>query len=218
MKKTRSLLLAALAALLLAGCAGRSEPTRWYALRGDPPTAAPAAPPLAMTGGEVWELSRTVRLPGALDRDTLMVESGAAGLQPLTGHRWAEPLRDSVPRLLLQDLTQLRGPARTWAAPAPPGVAVTRRLTVEVLVLQADAERRRVRLQARWWLEDAAPAPTAPAPAAAASAAGSPAPPAVPRLGEADLSVEIAGASVDALAAAHRQALWQLAQRLAVSP
>ena len=198
MKKTRSLLLAALAALLLAGCAGRSEPTRWYALRGDPPAPAPAAPSLATTSGEVWELSRTVRLPGALDRDTLMVESGAAGLQPLTGHRWAEPLRDSVPRLLLQDLQRLRGPGRVWGAPAPAGVAVARRLTVELLVLQADAARRNLRLRARWWFEDVA--------AAAAAAA--------PQLGEADFGVDIAGGSVDALAAAHRLALWRLAERL----
>jgi uncharacterized protein len=182
------------AALAVAGCARDVVPTYWYTLRGDPPApAAPAGP----ANNEVWELSPSVRLPGALDRDTLLVESGAAGLQPLVGHRWAEPLRDSVPRLLLQDLQRLRGAGRVWGAPAPAGVAVARRLTVELLVLQADAARRNLRLRARWGFEDVA---------AAAAAA--------PQLGEADFSVDIAGGSVDALAAAHRLALWRLAERL----
>lgn len=186
-------LLQLFGALALGACAGPTAPTRWYALRGDPPQAAPATPAV---DGAVWELSRSVRLPGGLDRDTLVVESGAAGLQPLVGHRWAEPLRDSVPRVLLQDLVTLRGPGRVWASPAPAGVTVTRRLTVEVLVLQADAERRRLRLKARWWFEDAVNAA------------------ALPQLGEADLAIDIADSSIDALAAAHRLALWRLAERL----
>lgn len=181
------------AGLLLAGCARDTPPTRWYALRGDPPPAAASAP---AADGAVWELSPRVRLPGALDRDTLLVESGAAGLQPLTGHRWAEPLRDSVPRLLLQDLGALRGAGRVWAAPAPPGIAAARKLTVELLVLQADAERRRLRLHARWWFEATGPSPAAPV------------------LGETVFEQPVAGASVDALAAAHRQALAQLARRI----
>jgi len=195
----RRTLLSLAAASALAACARDVAPTHWYTLRADPPTpVSPAASASAATpaaGGDVWELSPAVRLPGALDRDTLLVESGSSGLQPLVGHRWAEPLRDSVPRLLLQDLQRLRGAGRVWAAPAPPGVVVARKLTVEVLVLQADAARRSLRMRARWWFEDAAPAAT----------------PAAPQIGEADVAIEIADGSVDALAAAHRLALWRLA-------
>lgn len=179
-----------------AGCATRTEPVRWYELRTEPPVPTP---PRAADRGEVWEVSRRVRLPGALDRDTLQRASGRASLEALTGHRWAAPLRDSVPRLLLHDLRLLRGPGRVWSAPAPPGVAVQRRLQVEVLTLQAAAGKQALRLQASWWLH--------------ATTSGADASPPLPR--HIDLDVPLADASVDALAAAHRLALWRLAERIA---
>lgn len=178
---------------LLAACAINAPATRWYELRGEPPGPRPAPRP---GDGALWEVSGTVTLPGALDRDTLVVASGAAGLQPLVGHRWAEPLRDSIPRLLVADLALLRGEGLVWRAPVPAGVAVARRLRVEIVSLLADDARRALRLQARWWLTDTR-----------ASAAA-------PTLGNADFSVELADRSVDALAAAHRLALWQLAMRM----
>jgi uncharacterized protein len=183
------------AALALTACGTTtSPPTRWYELRSDPPVA----PPSPAGDAAVWELAE-VRLPGALERDTLVVGRGAAGVLPLAGHRWVEPLRDRVPRLLLQDLTRLRGPGRTWAAPAPPGVAVAWRLRVEVLVLQAATDRRALRLAAAWWLLD---------PRGDAGA---------PRPGSTDFEVPVDGASIDALAAAHRLALWRLAERIAAA-
>ena len=102
-----------------------------------------------------------------------MVASGAAGLEPLTGHRWVEPLRDAIPRLLVADLAVLRGPGLVWRAPVPPGVNPARRLRVEIVTLIADAERRSLRLQARWWLNDTRPNAAPPA------------------LGAADLSVDL---------------------------
>lgn len=178
---------------LLAACASNPVATRWYELRGEPPGPKPAPRP---GDGALWEVSGAVTLPGALDRDTLMVSSGAAGLQALAGHRWADPLRDSIPRLLVADLALLRGEGLVWRAPAPAGVAVARRLRVEIITLMADEARRALRLQARWWLTDARTSAAA------------------PTLGAADFSVELANPSVDALAAAHRLALWQLAMRM----
>jgi hypothetical protein len=75
-------------------------------------------------------------------------------------------------------------------------VKVSHRLRVEIVTLIADAERRSLRLQARWWLNDTRPNA------------------APPVLGAADLSVDLPDRSVDALAAAHRMALWQLAMRI----
>ena len=181
---------------LLAACASNPVATRWYELRGEPPGPKPAPRP---GDSALWEVSGAVTLPGALDRDTLMVSSGAAGLQALAGPRWAEPLRDSIPRLLLADLGALRGEGLVWPAPAPAGVNVTRRLRVDITALIADAQRGSLQLQARWWLTDAGP---------------NAAPPAI---GNADLRVPVADPSVDALAAAHRMALWQLATRIATA-
>ena len=58
-----------------------------------------------------------MRLPEVLERDALLMPQGQAGLEALQGHRWAEPLRDAVPRLLRQDLATLLGEARVWSAP-----------------------------------------------------------------------------------------------------
>ena len=181
---------------LLSACARPAVPTRWYELRSPPPGPGPAA---RAGDGALWEVARTVGLPGALDRDTLMVATGAASLEPLAGHRWVEPLRDSIPRLLVADLALLRGEGLVWRAPAPAGVAVARRLRVEIITLMADEARRALRLQARWWLTDARTSAAA------------------PTLGAADFSVELSDRSVDALAAAHRLALWQLAVRIVES-
>jgi uncharacterized lipoprotein YmbA len=189
----------------LGGCASRSEPTRWYELRSEPPVALtiPPLPPLAQGG--VWEVPRSVRMPGALDRDVLQRARGQASLEPLVGHRWAAPLRDSVPRVLLHDLAVLRGSSRVWAAPAPPDVAVEHRLRVELLTWQATARERVLRLQALWWLEPVAGPGAMPLRAA-------------PRPRRVDLGVTLADDSVDALAAAHRLALWRLAEQIASAP
>ena len=160
----------------------------------EPPEPRPVPKP---GDGAVWEVSGQVRLPGALDRDTLGVSTGAASLVPLAGHRWAEPLRDSVPRRLVSDLALLRGERLGWRAPSPAGVNVTRQLRVEVDSLMADSARQLLRLQARWSLTDVQGGTTPPV------------------LGQADIDVPLANASPDALAAGHRMAVWRLAQRIA---
>lgn len=182
-------------ALMAMGCAGTAAPpTQWYELRAEPPEPQPVPKP---GDGAVWEVSGQVRLPGALDRDTLVVSTGAASLVPLAGHRWAEPLRDSVPRRLVADLALLRGERLVWRAPSPAGVNVTRQLRVEVDSLMADSARQLLRLQARWSLTDVQGGTTPPV------------------LGQADIDVPLANASPDALAAGHRMAVWRLAQRIA---
>lgn len=180
------------ALLLVAGCASPLPPVHWLRLPVDPPEVAAAPRP---AGSTIWQLMAPVLLPGHLDRDALLVPRGQAGLQPLGGARWAEPLRDAVPRLLRHDLGRLLG-APVWAAPLPPGLRPVQQLRLEITALDVGADGRSVRLQARWSLAD--PAGAAP-----------------PRLGEAGFSVAADGADADALAGAHRRALWQLAQRLA---
>ena len=181
---------------LLTACARPPVATHWYELRSPPPGPVPAA---RAGDGALWEVASKVVLPGALDRETLVVASGAASLQPLTGHRWVEPLRDAIPRLLVADLAVLRGPGLVCRAPVPPGVNPARRLRVEIVTLMADGGRQTLRLQARWWLTDTRPGGAAPG------------------LGQADVHIPLADASVDALAAAHRLALWQLAVRIVES-
>ena len=198
--------------LALAGCAGPAlPPIRLYTLHlALPPALAPAvigtagvtasAVPVAgstpATG--TWQLA-PLRLPAYLDRDALLLPVGSSHLQPLDGHRWAEPLRDALPRLLQEDLRTLRGPAQVWAAPLPAGLRIDRQLAVELLALDVTPDRAAVHLRARWTLAD---------PTGALAL----------QVGQADLRAAAAGSEPGQLVAAHRLALWRLAERIAASP
>lgn len=176
---------------LLAGCAGPSPAVQLYRLNALPPVT----PPSASTASVNWQLMQPVIVPAYLDRDAVLLPQGQSGLLALSGHRWAESLRDSVPRVLRQDLSTLLGESRVWAAPVPAGVVVARQLRVELLSLEAAADRSSVLLRARWSLVD--PAGTVPARADAVA-----------------LTAPSAGTDVDSLVAAHRLALWRLAERI----
>lgn len=180
---------------LLSACASTTTAPALYQLRAEPPVPVVA---VAVQGTQVLQLLLPVTLPEVLERDALIVAQGAAGVQALPGHRWAEPLRDAVPRLLRQDLALLLGETRVWAAPLPPGVTVTRQLRVEVLVLQTAADRSAVALQARWTLSD-------------------PLGRTAPVVQTTQLSVPTVGSEPAAWVAAHRLALWRLAEQVAQS-
>ena len=196
MKRRRILTCAGAVPLWLAGCASTQAPTRWYELKSEPPEAVPAPRP---GDGAVWELSGRLQLPDALERDTLVVASGAAGVVPLPGHRWVVPLRESIPMRLAADLALLRGEGLVWLSPAPAGVVVARRLRVAIDTLVADETRQTLRLRARWWFTNDPPSTP-------------------PTTGAAEIDTALTDRSPDALAAGHRLALWRLAQRITGTP
>jgi uncharacterized lipoprotein YmbA len=153
---------------------------------------APAAPRADVPMFQLLPVS----LPELLERDAILVPQGRSGVVALTGHRWAEPLRDAVPRLLRQDLATLLGADRVWVAPLPAGVQPLRQLRVDILSFQVDEPRRAVSLQVRWTVSQTG---------------GSQ--PAQSRFDT--VAAPVQGGDVDAIAAAHRLAVWQLAQLLA---
>lgn len=180
--------------LALGACANgpAAPPPRYYRLHIEPPVPAPPRPAPAGEPAERWQLVGGVKLPEHLDREPLWIPFGASGLQPLEGHRWAEPLRDAVPRLLRHDLEALRGPGTVWAG-SPPGGPAPRQLRVELLLLEPAGDRRGVRLAARWSLtRSAAPA----------------------QAHEAQLQAPSTSDEPDALVMAHRMVLWRLAERI----
>ena len=203
--------LATLALATLLGCAAPLPPLAWVRLPLEVDAAgtggaasgagtAGAAGTASAAGavnvaGLVWQLMLPVPLPGHLDRETLLVPQGSAGLQALGNLRWAEPLRDAVPRLLRLDLSRALA-APVWHTPLPPGVQPTRQLRVELLALDVLPGARAVKLHARYSVAD--------------SQGRQP-----PRAGEVVLEVPAAGADADALLAAHRLALQLLARRIA---
>lgn len=185
---------AAVLPLLVAACASPLPPIQLLRLSAEAPAAtgfvAPRPDPAVS-----WQLMPPVSLPGHLDRDALLVPLGGAGVQPLGGARWAEPLRDAAPRLLRLDLERRLGQP-LWSAPLPPGVAITHQLRVDIAAFDVGADGRSVSLRARWSVADVRGA-------------------APPRLHETSFAAAAAGADADALAAAHRLALWELAGRIA---
>jgi uncharacterized protein len=187
--RCRMLLLPAVLAALVTGCGTRAPPAVLLHLPLHP-LPGPAAP----AGVPSVQLLLPVQLPDYLDRDTLLLPQGAT-LVPVEGHRWAEPLREAVPRLLRADLSALLGAGVLWSAPLPPGVVPQRQWRVEVLALEANAARTAVRLRARWTWADAS-GRTA------------------PRAYEAEVEAPAAAAEPTALALAHRQAVQALARRM----
>ncbi len=198
-------LLSRAAALLLvgtqlAGCAGPAlPPPQWWRL------PAEASPPLVeaalatpANSTPVWQLVGGVPLPGHLDRDALLVPgpAGTGALQPRDAARWAEPLRDALPRLLRHDLQRLLG-VPLWTAPLPPGVVPTRQLRIELLAFDLQPGAGAITgltVQARY----------------SVSANGI-----APRAGEIAFSQRVADAGTAALVQAHRDAVATLARALA---
>lgn len=141
---------------VLAGCSA-SVPVRWVHLPlapSSPLQDAPTTPRVATVTPTVQLMP--LRLPDLLDRDEILVPAGPARLTPLAGWRWAEPLREAVPRLLRDDLARALGESRLWtgAGPVASGREAPLQLRVEVVALQVDANGQGVRLRARWSLVD----------------------------------------------------------------
>ena len=186
-----------LAAASLTGCATRdTPPRRLFALTGTPPLPTDAKPG---QDGRAWVLSPQIALPELLDRDEILVASGSAGLVPLPEARWAEPLRDALPRVLAEDLWRLRQPypVTVGRQDGPEGESLRLVVQVDEWLARADGAGLRLQLRARWhWLPLHAPAGTA-----------------LPRPGAAELAVAC-GAQADALADAYRRSITQLAARI----
>jgi uncharacterized lipoprotein YmbA len=109
-------------------------------------TAAPAkAAPLVLLG--------PVALPEYLDRPELVTRLSSNQLRIEDLELWAEPLQDSFPRTIQQDLAALLGGGRVqrlpWTGPSPPNMVVS----VEVRRFERTAAGR-VELAARWVIRD----------------------------------------------------------------
>jgi hypothetical protein len=198
----RALLATALAlpgalTALLTGCANPAPEVRRLRLPDLPePTdlAGQPQPPDRQPPGLPWQLMEPLALPAWLDDDRIWRPDGPSGLRPVAGLRWAEPLRDALPRALQQDLAAaLGGAGQVWRVPLPPGVRIGRQLRLQILALQPDAVGRRLLLQAQWSL--ASPDGAQP-----------------PQVGTTRLEEALPGPQPDALALAMRQALHRLAR------
>lgn len=199
-----STMAAALLAGAVSGCASPPPAPPLLDLAGAvaPPASAPQRRPA--NAAMAWRLAEPLGLPAALDREAVMVSPEPGRLQAWQGLRWSEPLRDTLPRLLADDLARARGAPvlrsrSAGAATLAPDAPV---LHVELVRWEASMTEQAVRLQAHWWLEPASASTAASAPGAA-------------RSGAVDLVERWSPVTADGLVKAQRAALFQLADSLA---
>ncbi|CAH2032074.1 PqiC family protein [Trichlorobacter ammonificans] len=112
-----------LSALLLAGCAASPE-AQFYTLAPLPSTDNNPGIPFPHS----LEV-RPVTLPELVDRPQLVVGIDAHQVRLLENHRWAEPLKSAIPRIMADNLSRILGTDRvSWyprAAPAPADYRIT---------------------------------------------------------------------------------------------
>ena len=108
---TSPLALAALALLLLTAC-GTSEPSRLYTLSALPDRGGEFA------GSEGPAVGvGPVTLPQYLDRPQIVQRSGPNRLETSEFDRWAEPLSDTVPRVLAENIGRLLQSEKVYVLP-----------------------------------------------------------------------------------------------------
>jgi len=140
MRVNRALMTFAILAAM-SGCA--SPPTRFYALESDIGTPQTAAllvnvPPTHRPGCR--GILGPVTLPSLIDRPQLVVRRGLIRVDILEHERWAEPLRDAIPRIVLDSLRQAAPdiPVGVVAPTDPAGRTITTTLDVGKFDFQTD--------------------------------------------------------------------------------
>jgi uncharacterized lipoprotein YmbA len=124
--KLRQAFLAGLMLLTLAGC-GTSEPSRLYTLSGLPFTAASIQP--ASTSTLAIGIG-PVTLPLYLDRPQIVRRTSPNRLEIAEFDRWAEPLSNTVPRILAENIGLLLLSEKVYVLPRRRRLPLD--LTVEV--------------------------------------------------------------------------------------
>ncbi|MEX3548344.1 MAG: PqiC family protein [Burkholderia sp.] len=107
-------------AVLLAGCA--SSPSHFYTLSGDAGNVT-AGCDLSANPAFLIQVP-AVNVPEQVAKNQLVVQRGELRVDVLEEHRWASPPADEIRRALSSALTRRLGSIDVADAPAPPGVPV----------------------------------------------------------------------------------------------
>ncbi len=153
------LILMMLIVLGVSGCVSVSPPPKSYLLSVPSPAspllsmAAPASP--AMTTPVVVGVG-PISIPAYLDRSSIVARTGDVGEVELSDeHRWAEPLRDGIARILAGNLSGMIPTDAVAIFPWRTPWTVQYRVTVDILRFDGALGRSAV-LDARWRLLDGA--------------------------------------------------------------
>ena len=118
-------LAACAAALLLAAC-GTTPHESFYVLEGPPgpPPARLADAPSVFVGPVV--------VPEAVDRTPMVIRTSPNQVDVEDFHRWAEPLKSAIPRVVAENLSRELGTSRVTATRAGTLAPVDYRVAIEV--------------------------------------------------------------------------------------
>jgi len=176
------------AVAVLAGCASPPK-ERFYTL-----SAAGVAVTATAAEARDHVVVGPVTLPEVVDRPQLVVRIGANEVAILEQHRWAEPLKSEIPRLIAGTLSQLLGASRVSAYPESTSQEAGLRVAVEILRFDA-ALGIGVSVEALWSVRGLSGGK--------------------PTTGQSVLREPIAGEGYDAVVAAYGRALATLSRDIA---
>lgn len=117
---------AALAALASLAACGTTSRESFYVLEG-PATPAPVAQAPAMS-----VFVGPVIVPEAVDRTPMVIRTSPNQVDVEDFHRWAEPLKSAIPRVVADDLAQELGNARVGFTRAAALAPVDYRVAIEI--------------------------------------------------------------------------------------
>lgn len=135
------------AVLLVVGCAQRADPNLYV--------IAPAVDAVSRngSGGEPLVAVARVSLPEYLDRSQLVSRSGANALVVDDDNRWGEPLADSLPRVLSENLSHYLPGGRVVTPEEARGQKVPYEYVVALDAYEPDGRGNAV-MRGHWLLRD----------------------------------------------------------------
>ncbi len=131
MRKSAQCLISLVLVLSVSACS-RSPRSNFYTLvpQALPPgQALSAAAPSVSVG--------PVTIPEVVDRPQIVVRVAENRVEVLESHRWAEPLKSEIPRLMAQDLGRMLGSSRVSSYGQSAGADATYRVLVDIARLEA---------------------------------------------------------------------------------
>ena len=175
---------------LLAGC-GSSPKVTFYTLSAGPAQEGAAA---AAAKTEYRVAVGPVTLPDVVDRPQLVVRVGENRVAIAEQHRWAEPLKSEIPRVLAENLSQLLGTGQVSVYSQGTSGDAEYRVLVDFQRIESVIGEA-VTIDALWSVRR--------------TSGGE------PRRGRSSVREAVAGNGYDALVAAHSRALARVSRDLA---
>ncbi|MBC8024308.1 MAG: membrane integrity-associated transporter subunit PqiC, partial [Burkholderiales bacterium] len=119
--------LVIVAALLAASCSlGGDLKESFYVLSG------PEGAPPAASGDALVIFVGPVAVPESVDRSQMVLQNSANQVDLPEEHRWAEPLKTAIPRVVAEHLTRLLGTPRVMSSRLGTSVDLDYRVALEV--------------------------------------------------------------------------------------